>query len=82
MTGVTSYSHLRSRLHLALGLNAIVIVAEFIVHYHIDWGKEQLMKRAGWHAENAGYWTALGLDQLLHQLTYVAIVTVLAGKIG
>jgi cobalt-zinc-cadmium efflux system protein len=30
MTGATPYSHLRSRLHLALGLNAIVIVAEFI----------------------------------------------------
>lgn len=30
MTGDTTYTHLRSRLHLALGLNAIVIAAEFI----------------------------------------------------
>ena len=30
MTGPSAYTHLRSRLHLALGLNAIVIVAEFI----------------------------------------------------
>jgi cobalt-zinc-cadmium efflux system protein len=30
MTAASTYTHLRSRLHLALGLNAIVIVAEFI----------------------------------------------------
>ena len=30
MTGGTTYTHLRSRLHLALGVNAIVIAAEFI----------------------------------------------------
>ena len=30
MTGDTTYTYLRSRLHLALGLNAIVIAAEFI----------------------------------------------------
>ena len=29
MTGSASYTHLKSRLHLALGLNAIVIAAEF-----------------------------------------------------
>jgi cobalt-zinc-cadmium efflux system protein len=30
MTGGATYTHLRSRLHLALGLNAVVIAAEFI----------------------------------------------------
>jgi cobalt-zinc-cadmium efflux system protein len=30
MTAASTYTHLRSRLHIALGLNAIVIVAEFI----------------------------------------------------
>jgi cobalt-zinc-cadmium efflux system protein len=30
MTGCATYTHLRSRLHLALGLNALVIGAEFI----------------------------------------------------
>lgn len=30
MTGTMTYTHLRSRLHLALGLNAVVIAAEFI----------------------------------------------------
>jgi cobalt-zinc-cadmium efflux system protein len=30
MTGDATYTHLRSRLHLALGLNAVVIAAEFV----------------------------------------------------
>jgi len=59
-----------------------IMVAEFIVHYHIDWAKEQVMKHTKWQTENAGYWTALGMDQLLHQLTYLVIVAVLAGKFG
>src|SRR5262249_1203576 len=59
-----------------------IVIVEFLVHYHIDWGKEQVMKRTGWQTEDAGYWAALGADQLLHQLTYVAIVAVLAGKLG
>ena len=63
-------------------LAAAIVVVEFIVHYHIDWSKEQMMKRTGWQTENAGYWTALGVDQLLHQLTYLVIVAVLAGKLG
>jgi len=63
-------------------LGAAIIVGEFIVHYHIDWGKEQLMKRTGWQTMNAGFWSALGMDQLLHQLTYIVMVAVLAGKIG
>jgi hypothetical protein len=66
----------------SLRLALAIVVAEFIVHYHIDWAKEQVTKRTGWQTENAGYWTALGMDQLLHQLTYVAIVAVLAGKLG
>src|SRR5262245_30163108 len=34
-------------------LGAAIIVCEFIVHYHIDWAKEQVMKHTGWHTENA-----------------------------
>jgi len=55
-----------------------IATLEFILHYHIDWGKVQINKRTGWgmttHEE---FWWLLGFDQLLHQLTYIAIVTVL-----
>jgi Protein of unknown function (DUF3307) len=46
-----------------------------VVHYHIDWAKMNINKKTGWgpttHEE---FWTLLGLDQLLHTLTYLWIV--------
>lgn len=55
-------------------LAATILAAEFIVHYHIDWGKAQIVQRQDWKANDPQYWYALGLDQLLHGLTYVAIL--------
>ncbi|MGL4397936.1 MAG: DUF3307 domain-containing protein [Hyphomicrobium sp.] len=57
----------------ALGL----VVAEFIVHYHIDWAKEQIVRRSGWTLKDTHFWWTLGFDQLLHGLTYVAMLWVL-----
>ena len=54
----------------------IILVGEFVVHYHIDWAKEQIMRR--WvTGQGALFWRMMGLDQLLHQLTYIAIAAVL-----
>jgi cobalt-zinc-cadmium efflux system protein len=36
MTSLASYAHLRSRLYLALALNAAIIVAEFIGGWILD----------------------------------------------
>lgn len=42
-----------------------------VVHYHVDYSK----KRWGeWDEKVQKYWYHLGLDQLLHNLTYVLIV--------
>ena len=55
----------------------LVIMAVFdaVVHYHIDWAKMNLNKRFGWgpttHEE---FWWLMGLDQLLHWLTYCVII--------
>ncbi len=49
-----------------------VLVAEFVAHYHIDWGKEQIVRRFKWR-DGARFWNAIGFDQLLHNLTYLAI---------
>lgn len=54
----------------------VVPVAEFVVHYHLDWFKEYVLR----HSEVAAkrlFWSMLGLDQMWHQLTYVAIVAAL-----
>ena len=54
-----------------------IALGEFAVHYHVDWLKEQITQRNGWTAQNSGFWHALGTDQLIHALTYLAIVGVL-----
>ncbi len=59
-------------------LLAIAIIAgEFVVHYHLDWSKEQLIKRYGLTHEDPWFWHLFGLDQLGHLVTYVAIIAIL-----
>jgi hypothetical protein len=55
-------------------LAAGLLAAEFVVHYHIDWTKEQIVRHEGWTPRDTKFWWALGIDQLLHGLTYVAIL--------
>ena len=46
-----------------------------VFHYHIDWAKMNLNARMGWTATtHEEFWWLLGLDQLLHMLTYLAII--------
>ncbi len=55
-----------------------VVLAEYVIHYHTDWAKEQITRRAGWTPADHMFWNVLGADQLIHQVTYLAIVGVLA----
>lgn len=41
-----------------------------VIHYHVDWLKMQFT----WKPDNKYFWWALGVDQMLHYLTYVGIV--------
>ncbi len=50
---------------------------EFAAHYHIDWLKEQIVKGNGWTPQDRGFWYALGTDQFVHGLTYLAMVAIL-----
>jgi Protein of unknown function (DUF3307) len=61
----------------SLLLALVIAISEFLLHYHIDWLKEQVTHRNGWTAQDRGFWYALGTDQLLHGLTYLVIVAVL-----
>jgi len=55
------------------GIVAIICaVIDFVVHYHIDWAKMNISKNLT--VTDKRYWFYLGLDQLLHQLTYIALV--------
>ena len=61
----------------SLLLGAGIVIGEFLLHYHIDWGKAQVMRLTGATSGDSQFWWAIGFDQLLHHLTYVAIAGVL-----
>jgi hypothetical protein len=62
---------------LAFAWEDILFLAllDALFHYHIDWAKMNLNARMGWTATTSEYfWWLLGLDQLLHMMTYIAII--------
>lgn len=56
-----------------LQLVVVILIGEFVLHYHVDWCKELAVKHYAWTPEKAAFWRAMGIDQLAHGLTYVAI---------
>jgi hypothetical protein len=58
---------------LVLGIAA----SEFVLHYHIDWLKEQITRGNDWTAQDRCFWYALGTDPCVHGLTYLVLVAVL-----
>ena len=52
-----------------------VLFVEFIIHYHMDWFKMWFNKKMGWKSDTSPeFWILLGVDQLVHYLTYVGMV--------
>jgi hypothetical protein len=58
-------------------LIAAIIVAESVVHYHVDWLKAAITRMRGLSYEDLLYWIVFGADQFLHQATYLVILGVL-----
>ena len=59
---------------IAPAIALLILAGEFVIHYHLDWAKEQVVRRNGWTSHDTYFWWALGLDQLCHGLTYVAMI--------
>lgn len=58
---------------LALALS----IAEFVAHYLIDWAKVNVNAYMHWGPTTSEqFWWLLGLDQLLHSLTYLVMISV------
>jgi hypothetical protein len=70
----TSTAFLVIRPGIAVG--AAVLLGEFVAHYHIDWAKDNLMRSAHLVVTDSRYWLTIGIDQLLHHLTYLAIAAI------
>lgn len=51
----------------------LLLLGEAVVHYHIDWSKDNLVAALALTPKDAGFWYATGIDQGLHQLTYLAM---------
>jgi len=56
------------------GSALVLALADFVIHYHIDFTKENIVKKMGWSTSNGPFWWALSADQGLHHLTYLALV--------
>ena len=60
--GVTGFTYL----HFAL----LLAIADFVLHYHIDWTKMNYGNR---DIQTPQFWNHLGLDQMAHQFCYITI---------
>lgn len=60
-----------------IDINTALILAmlDMLLHYHIDWAKMNLSRHYDLKPTNSEwFWVLLGLDQLLHHLTYFVII--------
>jgi hypothetical protein len=52
-----------------------LFIIEYTVHYHMDWFKMYWCAKKGYKPEtHPQWWNWLGIDQLVHCLTYVGIL--------
>lgn len=56
-------------------LIAMMLTVEGLVHYHVDWAKDNLTLKLRLSHAQRRFWVALGVDQMLHQLTYIGLAT-------
>ena len=59
---------------IPLLLIVILPIFDGVIHYHVDYVKSNIWKTKGYTPADQMYWVTHGVDQLLHLLTYVAIV--------
>ncbi|MBK0327407.1 DUF3307 domain-containing protein [Rhodobacteraceae bacterium F11138] len=58
----------------SVGLVVAICAAEWLIHFHIDWAKARHSEAHAYCPTDAGYWRAAGMDQALHQFTYIVMV--------
>lgn len=52
----------------------VICALEWIIHFNIDFAKASYSDKKKLQPDQAAFWRAAGLDQFLHNLTYVAMV--------
>lgn len=57
------------------GLFLMILSFEAFIHYNMDWFKMWFNKRMGWACNKSPeFWILLGVDQLVHYLSYILMV--------
>ena len=51
----------------------VLAALEWLAHFHIDFGKARFSETRKLNPQQAMFWQAMGSDQALHQLTYIAM---------
>lgn len=85
-----TYGHLGGILHAGLHTFATFLILIFflsfwyslvlslldgLIHYHVDYLKMKINQITGWKSDkDPEFWWLLGVDQLLHYLTYIFII--------
>lgn len=52
----------------------LIVLAEWVVHFHLDWAKARYSDIHSLNPTQAAFWRAAGVDQAMHQLTYIVMV--------
>lgn len=60
-------------------LAVLFAVVDWIIHLHIDWAKARLVHQKNWTVTDTPFWWAFGVDQFLHQITYLGFVAIILG---
>ena len=68
--------------HIPLPALALLLVAEFVVHYALDFAKVYYGRGIDPDEDAQRFWALHGLDQLFHQLTYVAMIYFAMQSVG
>jgi hypothetical protein len=55
-------------------LMIVCSIADFLIHYHVDWLKMTLNRIFGWTTASPSFWTAVMGDQYAHSMTYLGLV--------
>jgi Protein of unknown function (DUF3307) len=82
--GIHAIASIPAYLIAGLGLTdiAVLCIAEFIIHYVVDFIKVDLSARYKSGPDTTIYWALHGGDQLLHQLTYAGPIFAALGMRG
>ena len=53
----------------------VIVLIDFVIHYHVDWAKMNVNRLMGWGpTTHPQFWYLTGLDQFLHQVTYLFLI--------